>query len=173
MKMKSWIALACVVSVVLVVMWWRRGSLHQEVQPEAEKERVEEPGATPPAAVAEDPAVRPPSPARPETLETERPKPVNEAALMTRLRELADGRHSAEVLALAEEGNRRFPRSPDTPERDARAVRALVELNRHEEAELLARQLILEYPGTTWASDVGRHMFATKELWDKAMGGSR
>jgi len=124
-------------------------------------ERPIETPAPPPVEAAADrivaPAPPPPAePARPAAVPRPAP-PLSELALMAKLRELGAS-DPTQVLALAREGNRRFPHSGDAPERGVTICKSLAALGRFEEAQDEARQLVRRYPGTPWALDVERHL---------------
>jgi hypothetical protein len=81
-----------------------------------------------------------------------------EAEIMAQLRELS-GSNPALTLELAREGNRRFKHSSDAPERASDIVKALLNIDRREEARTEALKMEEEYPGSSWTADVHRHMF--------------
>lgn len=77
--------------------------------------------------------------------------------LMDRLRDL--GPKDPELsLKLAREGNAKFSHSDDAPERTWFLVRALVDLQRFDEARAEARVMVDTYRDTPWALDVERHL---------------
>ncbi len=123
----------------------------------ATSEGVAEPAAgpppreppAPPAAASAPAVVRRPSP----------PAPLAESELMAKLRDLG-GADPAQALALAREGNRRFPNSADAPERGVDVCKSLAALGRFDEAREEARRLVQAYPDTPWALDVQRHLLA-------------
>lgn len=78
-------------------------------------------------------------------------KPASETALMTALRASQD---PATRLALAREGNQRFPAGPGASERTAAIVSALVALDRVPEARAEARQFLEAHPGDPWAKSI-------------------
>jgi hypothetical protein len=83
--------------------------------------------------------------------------PREESVLMERLRELRS--QDPELsLKLAREGDTKFPGSPDAAERGWFAVRALMEMQRIDEAVAEARVMVAKYQGTSFAADVERHM---------------
>ncbi|HVV16038.1 MAG TPA: hypothetical protein VHH90_02450 [Polyangia bacterium] len=121
-----------------------------------------EPVAAPP------PAAPSPEPARPAAVPPPAPPPT-ESALMAKLRGLGAS-DPAQALALAREGNRRFPHSGDAAERSVTICKSLAALGRFEEAQDEARQLVRNYPDTPWASDVQRHLL-TQPAVDPAQRG--
>ena len=84
-------------------------------------------------------------------------RPANEPELMTQLRQLVDSA-PARTIELAREGQKRFPQSPDVPERAWMIARALVRLGRFEEACDEARWLMRRHPENVWAIDAMRHL---------------
>lgn len=122
------------------------------VVPKAAGESIVAPPAAPaPPVAARRPAVAaPPAPPAP-------PPPLTEFALMAKLRELGAS-DPAQALALARQGNRRFPTSGDAAERSVTICKSLAALGRFEEAQDEARQLVRKYPDTPWALDVQRHL---------------
>lgn len=78
-------------------------------------------------------------------------KPASETALMTALRASQD---PATRLALAREGNQRYPAGPGASERTAALVSALVALDRVPEARAEARQFLEAHPGDPWAKSI-------------------
>lgn len=76
---------------------------------------------------------------------------------MGRLHELVE-RDPAAALSLALQSNARFPNSAAAPERGWIICRCLVELRRFPEAVAEARVVVEQYPNTSWALDVARHL---------------
>ena len=85
--------------------------------------------------------------------------PLTESALMAKLHALGAS-DPAQALALAREGNRRFPHSGDAAERGVTICKSLAALGRFEEAQDEARRLVQAYPDTPWALDVQRHLLS-------------
>ena len=83
--------------------------------------------------------------------------PPNEEALMTTLRALGDSAPERS-LELARAAEQRFPASPDAAERSWYVCKSLVNLERFYDAREEARRMVSEYPGTSWATDVARHL---------------
>ena len=82
---------------------------------------------------------------------------------MAKIREL--GSSDLELsLKLAREGNQRYPNSPDAVERAWFICKSLTGLGRVEEARSEARQMVQKYPGTSWTSDVQRHVLSNPEI---------
>jgi len=84
-------------------------------------------------------------------------QPLDEAEIMTELRELADS--SPEYsLALARQGNARFPGTPDAAERAWYICKSLVNLQDFHAARDEAKALVERYENTPWANDAARHL---------------
>lgn len=83
---------------------------------------------------------------------------LTEADIMAKINELGSS-DPAQTLKLARDGNRRFRQSADAPQRASHIVRALLNLDRREEARAEALKMEKEYPGSPWTDDVHRHMF--------------
>jgi hypothetical protein len=81
-----------------------------------------------------------------------------EVEIMTKLRELG-GSNPALTLELARQGNQRFKHGADAPERASDIVKALLNMDRREQARTEALKMEAEYPGSSWTDDVHRHMF--------------
>jgi hypothetical protein len=82
----------------------------------------------------------------------------DERSLMATLRELR-GSDPERTLALARDGNQRFPNSPDVAERSWVIVKSLSDLGRHDEARAEGRILLERFRDTRWGEDVYRHLF--------------
>jgi len=78
-------------------------------------------------------------------------RPASETAIMTALRASQD---PATRLALARDGNQRFPAGPGASERTAAIVAALVALDRVPEARVEARQFLEAHPSDPWAKSI-------------------
>jgi len=84
-----------------------------------------------------------------------RREPSDEASLMSELRQLKQTDPKG-ALALAREGNRRFPESSDAAERASIIVHALVELGSPSEARGEAEDMVNRYPDTEWVREIER-----------------
>ena len=84
---------------------------------------------------------------------------VGEAALMVRLHQLGETDPPLS-LRLAREGNARFPRGPDAPERAFIVAKSLVDMGRFKEAQQEARLMLKSYPNDPHTLDVERHLLA-------------
>jgi hypothetical protein len=104
------------------------------------------------------PAAEPAEQVRVASVQAPQPAPgLAEPALMSKLRDVADSAPLV-ALALAREGNQRFPDSPDAPERAWWVCKSLVNLTDFDEARVEARAMVLRYPGTPFTLDIERHL---------------
>jgi hypothetical protein len=120
-------------------------------------ERVQPPSApvpTPPAreqteppVVVEPPALRAPVAASVPAA------PLDEGPLMVRLRHVQQ-QDPALAIELGREGNRRFPDSPDAPERASIVIHALARLGRASEARGEAEDMVNRYPDSDWVREI-------------------
>lgn len=83
------------------------------------------------------------------------PAELDEAGLMAELRRAKD-RDPELTLALARDGNRRFPMSNDAAERAAAIVYALAALDRGNEGRGEAEDMVNRYPDSDWVRAVER-----------------
>ena len=114
------------------------------------------PAPPPPAAAAPHPPGPDQSPsthAPPPPPESEAAKPLNEAVLMARLRKVA-GSDFPLAVELARAGNRRFPDSPDAPERASILIHALAAEGKANEARGEAEYAVNHYPDSQWVRDM-------------------
>jgi TolA-binding protein len=63
-------------------------------------------------------------------------------------------------LQLARDGVARFPDSPEAPEFEWNVAKSLAAMGRFKEAQAQARIMVEKYPGTSWTSDVQRHLLS-------------
>ena len=87
---------------------------------------------------------------------------LTSAALLAKLHDLAASDPDSS-LRLAKEALARFPDSPDAPEFEWYAIRSLSNLARFDEARNEAHVMLKKYPGTSWSSDVQRHVLSNPE----------
>ena len=106
----------------------------------------------PPAAARRRPD--PPPPTR-RAAASDRPTvdSLNEAVLMARLRS-AGGSDAALAIVLARSGNRRFPDSPEAPERASILIHALASQGLSSEARGEAEYMVNHYPDSSWVREV-------------------
>jgi hypothetical protein len=77
----------------------------------------------------------------------------SEGLLMDRLRAIK-GTDAARAVALAREGSRRFPDSPDDPERASILIHALASLGRASEARAEAERMVNQAPDSPWVTEI-------------------
>ena len=117
----------------------------------------------PPAAQPPPPAPAPvpvaaaqntPPPARPPSVSAEAVVArMNEAVLMAHLREVAQS-DPAQAVELARAGNKKFPDSPDAPERASILIHALVSQNQISEGRAEAEYMVNHYEDSKWVREI-------------------
>jgi hypothetical protein len=139
--------------VACAALWRAKSTRHGEPPVESEAGRPGASGAagadrpSPPAGGGAVPPVVAATPAQVAQLD--------EARLMARLR-AASGTDPALAVQLAREGNRRFPGSPDAPERTSILIHALASLDRSMEARGEAEEMVNHYPDSEWVREIER-----------------
>ena len=78
---------------------------------------------------------------------------MNEAVLMAHLREVART-DSAQTIEIARAGNKKFPDSPDAPERYSILIHALITQDKLSEGRAEAEYMVNHFPDSSW---VRRH----------------
>ena len=106
--------------------------------------------ASGPAAAAPNPPPAAPAPSANVAAAVAR---MNEAVLMARLREVART-DSAQTIELARAGNKKFPDSPDAPERASILIHALVTQNQLSEGRAEAEYMVNHYPDSSWVREI-------------------
>ena len=74
---------------------------------------------------------------------------------MARLRSIAD-KDPAQAIALAREGNRRWPNSADAPERTSILIHALAATGQSMQARGEAERMVNQAPDSPWVRDIER-----------------
>jgi hypothetical protein len=165
MRLKILLALggAAALAVVLV-----RGRAPRVVEPPADDRAASNtpPAAAPPIAAPIVPSSPPPAAPRPPGPEqspsttaappppgSEAAKPLSEAVLMARLRAVA-GSNLPLAVELARAGNRRFPDSPEAPERASILIHALAAEGMAKEARGEAEYAVNHYPDSQWVREI-------------------
>jgi len=109
-----------------------------------------------------DPSTSPPPP--PVAAST-----MDEATLMRALRATNGGNHER-VIELAREGNRRFPKSSEAPERASILIHSLAALGRASEARGEAEDMVNRYPDSPGVREIesftGAHRHRNIRLTD-------
>jgi len=127
-------AVAALVLAVVIAVWNAARAPNEEI-------------VTPPAPAAAVPAP-PPSPKVQAAVDR-----MNEAVLMAQLREVAK-KDSAQAIELARAGNKKFPDSPDAPERAYILIHALITQNQLSEGRAEAEYMVNHYPDSHWVRDI-------------------
>jgi hypothetical protein len=84
------------------------------------------------------------------------PDTLDESSLMTELRRVQDSDPEL-ALALARDGNQRFPNSEQAPERAASMVHSLTALGRASEGRAVAEDMVNRYPDSTWVRQIEQY----------------
>jgi hypothetical protein len=84
-------------------------------------------------------------------------KLLDESALLSKLRDLGMS-DPLLSLTLARQGAERFANSPNAPEFEWNAVKALFNMQRIDEAKQEAENLVWRYPNSDFTRDVDRHL---------------
>ena len=161
-RKRVWASLVVIAAVALGAVAFLRAKPAPVVAPADERA----PTAPVPTVAAEPPpapppvAPHPPGPDRspsttapPPPAGSEAAAPLNEAVLMARLRSVA-GSNFPLAVELARAGNRRFPDSPDAPERASILIHALAAQGMAKEARGEAEYAVNHYPDSSWVSDI-------------------
>jgi hypothetical protein len=139
---------------------------HERPEPEppanAPATATETPPPSPPATATETPSPSPPAAAAPNAPpDAASPSArveatvarMNEAVLMAHLREVAR-MDSAQTIEIARAGNKKFPDSPDAPERYSILIHALVTQNQLSEARGEAEYMVNHFPDSAWVRGI-------------------
>jgi hypothetical protein len=116
---------------------------------------VAPPAAPPPSAAPHPPGPdqSPSTTAAPPRPGSEAARPLSEAVLMARLRQVA-GTNDPLAVELARAGNRRFPDSPEAPERASILIHALAAQGMAKEARGEAEYAVNHYPDSQWVREI-------------------
>ena len=125
----------------------RRRRPRRRRPPRSRRRRPPAPG--PVAAAQNTPPPAPPPSVSAETAVAR----MNEAVLMARLREVAQT-DPAQAIELARAGNKKFPDSPDAPERASILIHALVTQNQLSEGRAEAEYMVNHYPDSKWVREI-------------------
>jgi hypothetical protein len=159
-RLKVLLALGAAAALaVVLVKSTGRGPRDAEPSPEVPPVAA----AAPPVAAVPTPAHAAPHPPGPDqspsthaplpAAGSEAAKPLKEAVLMARLRDVA-GSDTPRAVELARAGNRRFPDSADAPERASILIHALAEQGMAKEARGEAEYAVNHYPDSQWVREI-------------------
>jgi len=110
---------------------------------------VPAPAPGPVAAAQNTPPPAPPPSVSAETAVAR----MNEAVLMARLREVAQS-DPAQAIELARAGNKKYPDSPDAPERASILIHALVTQDQLSDGRAEAEYMVNHYPDSKWVREI-------------------
>lgn len=148
--LSPWIGgLLILVCLGTVAIWRSRAASRGTAPAEPPPEAI----APPVAPAAPPPALAPPPPRRVPAAAAHDVAALDEARLMSRLRSIAAS-DPAQAIALAREGNRRWPHSADAPERTSILVHALAAAGRSAEARGEAERMVNQAPDSPWVREV-------------------
>jgi len=111
------------------------------------------PAAAPPSAPAAAAQNAPPDAAAPSARVEATVARMNEGVLMAHLREVART-DSAQTIEIARAGNKRFPDSPDAPERYSILIHALITQDKLSEGRAEAEYMVNHFPDSSWVRDI-------------------
>jgi hypothetical protein len=146
------VSLGVVVLLAGVAFWRARSASRPADDSQA---AIPAPVASPPPPLAVPPpdGARPPAAAPAAPLAAEALARFDEAHLMDRLRRAA-GTDPALAIQLAREGKRRFPDSPDAPERASILIHTLANQGQSREARGEAEYMVNHYPDSSWVREI-------------------
>lgn len=153
------IAIGALTLAIVIAVW--RGMSGDEAP--AEKPAAEAPAAPPASANAPVPSPPPPPAAAAQNVAPDAAAPsarveamvarMNEGVLMAHLREVART-DSAQTIEIARAGNKRFPDSPDAPERYSILIHALITQDKLSEGRAEAEYMVNHFPDSQWVRDI-------------------
>jgi cytoskeletal protein RodZ len=106
--------------------------------------------STAPPAAEENPQ---PTPGKSAATPSAANTPSDESQLMVQLRRVKETNLEL-AIQLARDGNQRFPKSADAPERASILIHALSGLNRPSEARGEAEDMVNRYPDSAWVHEI-------------------
>ena len=155
-------AIGALILAIAIAVWHALSEEAEQDRREAASRQAPAPQSGPaPPAPSPAPAPGPAAAAQNAPPPTDGPSPaaeatvarMNEAVLMARLREVART-DSAQTIELARAGNKKFPDSPDAPERESILIHALVTQNQLSEARGEAEYMVNHYPDSSWVRGI-------------------
>jgi len=146
-------------TLAIVIAVWRAMSGDEAPAAQPTPEAPQAPAPTnapapspppPPAAAAQNAA---PDAAAPSARVEAMVARMNEGVLMAHLREVART-DSAQAIEIARAGNKRFPDSPDAPERTSILIHALITQDKLSEGRAEAEYMVNHFPDSQWVRDI-------------------
>jgi hypothetical protein len=140
---------AAILAVVGVSVFWSTSDPAKrpaKAVPVQEQAAQEAPLPKPPPSVVHVPSPAPTPSSTPPTVD-------DDASLLARLRAVQETDPEF-AIALAREGNLRFPDSPDAPERTSILIHALSAVGRWPEGRGVAEDMVNRYPDSNWVREI-------------------
>jgi TolA-binding protein len=123
----------------------------------AEPAPMREPTAAAPSPPVDKLATEVAAPRQPAPVGRDAGARLDEASLISQLHDLGAS-DPPRSLELAREAVARFPDSPNAPEFEWNVAKALANMDRYQEAEEEARNMLRRFPGNPFADDLERHL---------------
>jgi hypothetical protein len=157
------IAIGALALAIAIAVWH---GLSADETPAVKQPAPPPPAAEPPAPPPA-PAPAPPPPSGPAAAAQNAPPDaappsagvattvarMNEAVLMAHLREVART-DSAQTIEIARAGNKKFPDSPEAPERYSILIHALITQDKLSEGRAEAEYMVNHFPDSSWVRDI-------------------
>jgi len=159
------IAVGALVLAIVIAVWHGLSADESDAAKRAASAPPAAPETAPPAPPSPPPPAAPPSgpaaAAQNAPPDAAVPAPnvqaaiarMNEAVLMAHLREVARS-DSAQAIEIARAGNKKFPDSPDAPERTSILIHALITQDKLSEGRAEAEYMVNHYPDSKWVRDI-------------------
>jgi hypothetical protein len=152
------IAIGALALAIAIALWHGLSAEQTSAGKQAATAPAAEPAApspspVPPPAPAAAAQNAPPDAAPPSARVEATVARMNEAVLMAHLREVART-DSAQAIEIARAGNKRFPDSPDAPERTSILIHALITQDKLSEGRAEAEYMVNHYPDSKWVREI-------------------
>ena len=154
------IAIGALALAIAIALWHGLSAEQTSAGKQAATAPAAEPAAPAPSPVPAPPPApaaaaqnAPPDAAPPSARVEATVARMNEAVLMAHLREVART-DSAQAIEIARAGNKRFPDSPDAPERTSILVHALITQDKLSEGRAEAEYMVNHYPDSKWVREI-------------------
>jgi alkanesulfonate monooxygenase SsuD/methylene tetrahydromethanopterin reductase-like flavin-dependent oxidoreductase (luciferase family) len=156
------VAIGALALAIAIAVWHglsadNRAPLKQNASPPTAAESSSPPAPPPAAPSPPDPPATaqnaPPDAAAPSPAVAATVARMNEAVLMAHLREVART-DSAQAIEIARAGNKRFPDTPDAPERTSILIHALITQDKLSEGRAEAEYMVNHFPDSKWVREI-------------------
>jgi hypothetical protein len=154
------IAIGALALAIAIALWHGLSADQTSAGKQAATAPAAEPAAPAPSPVPAPPPApaaaaqnAPPDAAPPSARVEATVARMNEAVLMAHLREVART-DSAQAIEIARAGNKRFPDSPDAPERTSILIHALITQDKLSEGRAEAEYMVNHYPDSKWVREI-------------------